>query len=145
MKFSKLILPFLTLCFIVFAACKKDTTTTVTPQKDLADTFLGKYVGIYSEVGPNGAASLSNIPTTITKKAATEVSIAVDLLGTAVTLNGTVKNDTLIELPIQTVNGQQMKSIGSGVLRTSNFILLKFTTKSATSSDSTRVTVNGTK
>jgi hypothetical protein len=107
---------------MIVVSCQKNITPDV-PQKDLADNFVGTYQGFYKEFqqtddygsghGYDFEAALS-----INKKSAKDVLVHIeDRLGKKLfDLNGVAKNDSVIEFPIQTINGQIMQDIGSGLL-----------------------------
>jgi hypothetical protein len=90
------------------------------PQLDITDFFVGNYSGNYAETGVNSGALDRITQTTISKKSANEVLIHVEAksLKTSFDVVGVVKNDIALDLPLQTVNGKELKYIGFGELTT---------------------------
>lgn len=124
LSFSKHGLLLLIVSAMTFAACKKDAASP-----ELADTFVAKYTGTYGANSNGSSYTLDNAPATITKKSATEVGIELSLFGVSGTLKGTAKNDTLVELPIQSFGSDRLTAIGSCVVK-SGAITMKFTSNS---------------
>jgi hypothetical protein len=102
---------------ITFFNCTINNNPPAPPQ-DFADFFVGNYSGNYRETGVNSGAADHITQTTITKKSANEVLIHLEAnsLKKGFDVTGIAKSETTLELPIQTVEGKQLKYVGSGLL-----------------------------
>jgi hypothetical protein len=96
-------------------SCQKDSTPI--PQKDLADHFVGRYIGNYRENVFKDVGSLNNSlashgdTLTINKLSANEVSVHFEnrYYNKKYDIKGIVLRDTFMEIPIQVVDNQQLK------------------------------------
>jgi hypothetical protein len=138
LSFSKSSLLILAVSAMAFTSCKKDASP------ELADTFVAKYTGTYTESNSGNTFSANNVPATITKKTATEVNVELSVLGASISLKGTAKNDTLVELPIQPFGTGQLTAIGSCVVK-NGAIDMRFASKSSNSTSTTFSTFVGKK
>jgi hypothetical protein len=104
---------------MIVLSCQKNNAPVV-PQKDLADSFVGLYIGSYHQtyVDGTGGGGIFKVSTWVNKTSANEVLIHMEDSGnkTLLNINGIVKNDTLLELPIQIVNGENLKNAGKSML-----------------------------
>jgi hypothetical protein len=100
---------------ILVFSCQKDSTPI--PQKDLADHFVGRYIGNYrqntfNDVGSNISSAVFHSDTlTINKVSANEVLVHYENahLKKKYDIKGIVLRDTFMEIPIQVVDNQQLK------------------------------------
>jgi hypothetical protein len=87
------------------------------PPVDLADSFVGNYYGGYLEMQGNSGLGFKGTAI-VSKKGSSEVLIHIDhvINKNSVDLKGFAKNDTLLEIPIQTINGQPLNEAGTAVI-----------------------------
>jgi hypothetical protein len=97
--FLKLFLFLLTTSILTIQSCKKDEVTT--PTVEPADKFVANYNGVYTEKATGISASFKDIECKVTKKSASEVNMTLTLFTYPYTITANVKNDSTLDIPIQ--------------------------------------------
>jgi hypothetical protein len=116
MKQSTFYAPLMIAAAILVFSCQKNSTPPL-PEKDLADNFVGRYIGNYRENvfnsnGSNVRATVLHSDTLmINKVSANEVVVHFEngYQKKSYDIKGIVLRDTFMEIPIQMVDNQQLK------------------------------------
>jgi hypothetical protein len=126
-------------------ACNKQTVDVVpetTP--DMANKFMGRYVGAYAEISDNGSVIAENQSVVVTKNSEKELTINISVWGINFSLNGTVQNDSLVTITDRRYMDKELTS-GMVVLRGKNNLCVKLMTKEINSPTVVSVSYDGIK
>jgi hypothetical protein len=123
----------LSLFFVLFVFSCTQNITSVEPQKEVEKTtviapkgslndFVGNFKGKFAEKGINILGLDATASAVLTRSSIDTnqflIHIESPLFGLKYNLTGKAQTESHLELPIQTVNGQELLSIGSSIMTT---------------------------
>jgi hypothetical protein len=141
---------YLKLCVVALltsslVACTKQSNDIVPETKpDMANKFMGRYVGAYAEISDNGSVIAEKQSVVVTKNSEKELTINISVWGINFSLNGTVQNDSLVTITDRKYMDKELTS-GMVVLRGKNNLCVKLVTKETDSPTVVSVSYDGIK
>ena len=133
------------LFLLSLVACTKQTADIVPETKpDVANKFMGRYMGAYAEISDNGSLIAENQTVVVTKNSEKELTINISVWGINFSLNGTVQNDSLVTITDRRYMDKELTS-GMVVLRGKNNLCVKLMTKETDAAKVVSVSYDGKK